>query len=300
MTGRKVLQGYIFAIASAVIYGCMPLMAKYIYADGVTPFSLVFYRNFFALPALAVLALLQCKSLKVPLRELPKMSLISILGCSLTPILLFSSYQFMDSGTATVFHFGYPAIVVIAGFLFFKQKVPKGNLISIIICIVGILMFFSPGQKLDATGVLCSLGSAVTFAMYVLLLSGFSQRTTTGYLFCFYIAAISSAVTLAICLFTGEMTLPSSARGWILCFVFAMAVTVGAVALFQQSTFIIGGQKTSILSTLEPITGVVVGALVFSEKITLRTAIGSVLVISASILIAVFDMRKEKSYNRNN
>ena len=115
-----------------------------------------------------------------------------------------------------------------------------------------------------------------------------------------YLAAISSAVTLAICLFTGEMTLPSSARGWILCFVFAMAVTVGAVALFQQSTFIIGGQKTSILSTLEPITGVVVGALVFSEKITLRTAIGSVLVISASILIAVFDMRKEKSYNRNN
>ena len=29
-----------FALLSAVIYGCMPLMAKYIYADGVTPLTL--------------------------------------------------------------------------------------------------------------------------------------------------------------------------------------------------------------------------------------------------------------------
>lgn len=294
MSKSKILKGYIFAVISAVIYGCMPLMAKYIYADGVSPFSLVFFRNFFALPALAILAFVQCKTLKVPLKEIPKMSIIAILGCCLTPILLFSSYRFIDSGTATVFHFVYPALVVLAGFLFFRQKVPKGNLISIIVCIAGILLFFSPGQKLDAVGVACALTSGLAYAMYVLLLSGFSERKTTGYLFCFYVAAISSVVMFVICMLSGEMTLPSTTKGWLLCLLFAMAVTVGAVALFQQSAFIIGGQKTSILSTLEPITGVIVGAIVFSEKITLRSAIGSVLVISASILIAVFDMRAGK------
>ena len=55
MQKSKLIKGYIFAVASAVIYGCMPLMAKYIYADGVSPFSLVLFRNAFALPALAVL-----------------------------------------------------------------------------------------------------------------------------------------------------------------------------------------------------------------------------------------------------
>ena len=52
----KTLKGCIFAVISAVIYGCMPLMAKYIYADGVTPLTLVFLRNLFALIPLAVLA----------------------------------------------------------------------------------------------------------------------------------------------------------------------------------------------------------------------------------------------------
>lgn len=294
MQKSKLIKGYIFAVASAVIYGCMPLMAKYIYADGVSPFSLVLFRNAFALPALAVLALLQCKNLKVPLKELPKMSLIAFLGCCLTPILLFSSYRYIDSGTATVFHFVYPALVVLVGLIFFKQKVPRGNLISIIVCIAGILLFFSPGQKLDAVGVTCALTSGFAYAMYVLLLSGFSDRKTTGYLFCFYVAAISSVIMFIVCIASGEMTLPGTVQGWLLCLLFAMAVTVGAVALFQQSTFIIGGQKTSILSTLEPITGVIVGAIVFGEKLTIRSIIGSVLVISASILIAVFDMRSEK------
>ena len=42
----KMIRGYIAVIASAVLYGCMPLMAKIIKADGVTPLTLVFLRNF--------------------------------------------------------------------------------------------------------------------------------------------------------------------------------------------------------------------------------------------------------------
>ena len=48
--------GYMYAIISAIIYGCMPIMAKYIYADGVNALTLVFLRNFLALPVLAILA----------------------------------------------------------------------------------------------------------------------------------------------------------------------------------------------------------------------------------------------------
>ena len=48
--------GYLFAIISAVIYGSMPLMAKYIYADGVTPMTLVFLRNALSIVPLGILA----------------------------------------------------------------------------------------------------------------------------------------------------------------------------------------------------------------------------------------------------
>jgi drug/metabolite transporter (DMT)-like permease len=83
-------------------------------------------------------------------------------------------------------------------------------------------------------------------------------------------------------------------NGWILCAVFAFLITTLAVVFFQQSAFMIGGEKTSILSALEPTTGIIVGAVVFKEHITPLVAIGSILVVGASILIAISDMKKAK------
>ena len=79
----------------------MPLMARYIYADGVSPSTLVFLRNFLALPSLALLAYIQRKSLKVPVKALAPITALSFFGCCLTPILLFTAYNYIASGTAT-------------------------------------------------------------------------------------------------------------------------------------------------------------------------------------------------------
>ena len=103
--GYKTVKGCIFAILSAIIYGSMPLMAKYIYADGVNAITLVFLRNLFSLAPLALLAYREQKTQKIPRSLIPSVTLMALLGCTVTPILLFSSYHFIPSGLATVFHF---------------------------------------------------------------------------------------------------------------------------------------------------------------------------------------------------
>ena len=290
----KTTKGYLFAVLSAVIYGSMPLMSKYIYADGVNPFTLVFLRNFFSLIPLGVLAYKETKTLKIPLKTLPSISLISILGCSITPMLLFTSYQFIPSGTATVFHFAYPAVVLVAGILFLKNKVQFINIVCVLLCVFGIGLFYTPQQSLNLVGSVLALSSAVTFAGYVLLLSRFDNRKASGFLFCFYIAIVSSIVSFVICLVTKNLSLPSTILGWGLCVFFSLLVTTGAVVLFQQSTFLIGGEKASILSTLEPITSVIIGAIIFKEPIGLRVLLGTALVVSASILIVLPGKKKAK------
>ena len=282
---KQQAKGYIFVLISAVIYGCMPLMAKYIYADGVNPLTLVFLRNFLALPSLAILALINDKTLKVPLKVLPPISLVSFLGCTITPILLFSSYQYLASGTATVFHFIYPAVVVVCELLIFKKKARLGNILGVILCLAGICCFYTPGQIPNLTGSLLALGSGVLFASYILSLSFFKEKMGTGFLFSFYIALSSSIFTLLIGIFTNSIMLPSSLNGWLLCLLFANLVTTGAVVLFQQGAFIIGGEKASILSSVEPATSVIVGAIVFLEPMSIPVIIGSILVIGASIVV---------------
>ena len=111
MNVGKLIKGYLAVIASAVIYGCMPLMAKYIYLDGVNPMTLVFLRNTLALPVLVFLTLRQQKSLRISVATLPSILIMALLGCCITPILLFSSYSHISSGTATIWERRSPVIL---------------------------------------------------------------------------------------------------------------------------------------------------------------------------------------------
>ena len=300
MQKKKLFKGYLFVILSAVLYGLMPLMTTHIKADGANSYSLVFLRNALSLPALAALALGQQKTLKVPPKELPIIVLTAIFGCCLTPVLLYCSYDHIDSGTASVFHFVYPALVVVGGALFLKQKPSLGTLFSVLVCVGGIALFFDPNAAVTLTGSLLSLLSGATFATYVLLLSAFKNRKATGFVFTFYVA-LSCTVAMGIyCLVTNNMALPRSLGGWALCVLFALAINAVATVLFQQGTFLVGGQRASILSTMEPITGVVVGAIWLGEFVgkttgsIVRTVIGSALVVAATVMIALFDSKKEQ------
>ena len=289
----KPLKGYLYAVLSAVIYGSMPLMAKYIYADGVNPFTLVFLRNLFSLIPLALLSYREKKTLKISPRLLPSLIVISLLGCCITPILLFTSYQFIPSGLATIIHFTYPTFVVIAGILFLRKKASAISIISVLLCAAGIGMFYTPGQSIDLTGAALSLLSAVTFAGYVITLSRFDNSKLSGFLFSFYLTLISSIATFCICIATGSLSIPNSLQGWGLCILFSLLVTTGAVVLFQQSTFLIGGESASILSTLEPITSILIGVILFREPFGIKTLMGTTLVLIAGIITVVFNVAKK-------
>lgn len=299
MNAGKMIKGYLAAIASAVIFGCMPLMARYIYADGVNSLTLVFLRNFLALPALAIMAYRQSRTLKIPGKVLPKVFLTSLFGGCITPVLLFSSYSFLPSGAATVFHFVYPALVVLSSILLKKEPMRWGNLVSVALCFFGICLFYTPGQPLDWRGSLLALSSGVTYTVYVILLADEDLKKIPCFLFCFCLAAMSSIMMFLLCVTTGQLALPQSLNGWLLSALFAMGVTCGAMALFQIGTFLVGGQQTSILSTLEPITSVVVGVVVFHEVMNLRTFLGVALVVCASALIPLSNLGRSKKEQKN-
>ena len=292
---KTTVKGYFYAVLSAVLFGCMPLMATGIYDQGVTPTALVFWRNLLALPGMAFLAYRERRTLKVPLQALPTMVLLSFFGCTITPILLFGSYRYIASGTATVFHFIYPAAVVVVGMVVLRKKVHGAELFSVGLCMVGVMLFYEPGATVNFAGSAMALGSGVLFSFYIVMLDVFRWREeVSGFLLSFYIAALSALMTGIISVVTGEFAMPATLTGWGLCLLFALLMTLLAMSLFQQATLLIGGEKTSVLSTLEPITSVVVGVLVFQERVGLNTLLGSALVIAASVLIALSDLWRAK------
>ena len=291
MLQQKMVRGYIFVILSAVIFGCNGLMVQFIYTEGVNSLSLVLLRNLLSLPVLGVLALRQHNTLRIPLQAVTSIGLISIMGCSMTPILLFSSYMFIASGTATVFHFIYPVTVVLAEVIFYHKRLKTGNFVSVLICAVGIFLFYNPGEPLDWRGSALALLSGITYTIYILLLANFRFPQVSGFLLSFHVSITSCMVMLPVCLCSGMLRLPGSFLGWVYCFGFSLIINVGVVVLFQQGTLLIGGQRASVLSTLEPITAVFVGMLAFQESVGFRTLTGCILVVMASILITSTDLK---------
>lgn len=293
MKKNKLLLGSVLVILSAVIFGCMPIMTSVLRGDGMNSISIVLIRNLFALPVLAVLALIQNKSLKIPIKALPSMLMISLLGCIATPLLLYSSYTFLieNDSIATAFHFVYPAIVVLIGIVFFKEKLKPWILVSLILCVVGVCLFYDPRKPLNLMGAVLALLSGVTYAVYVQLLSVFRYKQVSGYLLSFYLISMASVALLIFCASTGQLTFPQSAGGWGMGIFFSLVVTVGAVFFFQKGTFMIGGQRASILSTMEPITSILVNTFLGIFP-TPQVIIGSILVIAATIFLTVFDHKK--------
>lgn len=286
-------KGYAYIIASAVIFGCMPLISNYIYADGVNSMTLVLLRSLLSLPILAVIAIIRKEPMRLHIKNTLSVMAVGVIGCAATPFLLLSSYNYINGGTATVMHFIYPAVVLIIEIVFLRSKVRGGSVLGILLCIVGIALFYNPSESLSLTGSLLALSSGVTNAIYIVLLGKLGSRGMGEYTFAFVASLCATVVLLITCLVGGYLALPTTLGGWMLSALFALMINVGAVVLFQRGTFIIGGQTASILSTFEPITSLIVGYFAFGESVGILAIVGSVLVICASLLIAVLDKKQE-------
>ena len=294
MLKNSTLKGYVYIIASAVIFGCMPLMTELIYAEGINSMSLVFLRNVFALPILVLVAAARGERIIIERKSVLSVALIALLGCALTPFLLFTSYYYLPSGTATVLHFIYPVTVVLLEMVFIKKKMNLMRALSLAFCVGGIALFYTPGVNISLTGIILAISSGVTYALYIFLLGIFKKKDISSFVFSFFVSAFAAVAMLAVCLATGGLTFPKTLTAIVLCILFAILINVGAVLLFQRGTFLIGGDKSSILSTLEPITSVVVGILILNDFFSINVIIGSVLVVISSVLIAVCDMKSHK------
>ena len=272
MERRTPWLGYLCVILSAVIFGCMPLGANFLYAQGVTPMSLVFLRNLLSLPVLALLCQKQ-GGLRISRGALLETSLTGFFGCCITPILLFSSYCYLASGMATVFHFAYPVIVVLGA--------------------LGILLLIDPSGAVDPLGVALALTSGVTYAVYILLLAHFRHREVMGFRMTFYMALISAVCMFFLCLFSHQLCLPQTLAGWLAALAFSLMICIGAVMLFQKGTFLIGAQRAAILSTFEPITSIFVGILFLNETLTPRILLGSAITLVAGVFITLGGKKDE-------
>ncbi len=282
-------KGILAVIISATIFGSMPLMAKVVYEAGGNAISLTFYRFLLILPFLYFfIKKNENETLKITKEELKKITFVGTLGYGATALLLYLSYNYIPSGMATTIHFIYPVFVILGCILFFKEKPSIIKIIAVILCLLGILMFYDGKGDINFTGVFLAFASSITFAFYTVYLDKSGLKKMSTIKLTFYLCLIASIMMFVFSIVTKTFTINMKPIGWFMALFLSLSVGLG-VNFFQIGIKIVGPQSTSILSTFEPITSVIIGVLILNEDFGLRTIIGTGLILIAVIMISVFE-----------
>ena len=288
------VKGTICSILSAVIFGCNPLLARIVYASGGNAVVLAFYRMGFGVLLGGVIhKILRHHASKLNRAILIKLG-VCALGFAATPILLFSSYNYLGAGMATTIHFVYPVLVILGCVIFYHDAISKLKILCVILCMAGILLLYTPGGDVSLFGIALAFLSGVTYAFYTVYLAKSGLQTMEDFQLMGWLNMFGVVYIGIFTLFSHTFTLAIEPFGWVMVVFFGLFSGM-AVVLYQLGTKYIGPQKTALFSTFEPLTSVVIGITVYKEALTLRTAAGLISILAAVILLAAAKENKNAS-----
>lgn len=276
-------KGYLFAAIAEITYGMNPLFAVPLYEnDGMNPDSVVFFRYLMALPIIAAMVILRGRQLTIPRFAIAPSIALGIL-MALSSLTLFLSYQYMNAGIASTLLFVYPIIVALIMVMFFKEKISMRLIGCIIVSLGGIALLYkgSDGATLDGTGTIFVMGSALSYAIYLVGINHKRMQEIPTLQLTFYMLLFGTVLFAGRLLSGVELTTPKVWYHWGNIIGLAVFPTAISFICTTRAIQIIGPMPTAILGALEPASAIFFGVTILGQGITPRDLLGLVLIVAA-------------------
>lgn len=290
---RKAI-GTLCAIGAAVCYGTNPLGALNLYAEGMNTPSVLFYRFGLAWVIVAIVMLCRKETLRVSRREFLTLSALGILFI-FSSLTLYLSFHHMPAGVASTILFTYPVMTAAIMALFFRERITMATVLSIALALVGVLLLYwgDTGGTLSLMGVILVLVSALTYALYIIVVDK-SPLRMSSFKINFYVLLWCAAGMAAFSLISGQpIMLPPTGWAWLWVSWLAVVPAIMALVMMVYAAKYLGSTPTAILGALEPTTAVLIGVFVFSEPFSLRLLLGIALILAAVTIVVLGKGKRE-------
>lgn len=288
---RNAIIGYPAGIITGISYGLNPLFAMPLIKDEVSTESILFFRYGFAVLMLGAFLLLRRQSFRVSWKQAGILLILGLLYSS-SSLFLFEAYNYIPSGLATTLVFLYPALVAII--MVFLRVVPSWPVwCAIFLTLVGVLIMThsGSGQAISPTGVVLSLISALSYALFIVIINkNKTIRDISSSVLTFYALTVGATVFFAKAMISGAALTDgiTGASSWMNLVWLALLPTIVSTTTLAVATRNIGATKASVLGVFEPITAISVGAIFLGEALTANIITGiTISVIAVTFMIAV-------------
>ena len=282
-------RGFLYGALAAICYGTNPLGALYLYKAGFTPGSVLFYRFAGASILSALFILFLRKDFRVPKANIPYIGFLGFLFAA-SALCLYLSFLFMDAGVASTLLFSYPIMVAVFMVIFFKEKLQRKTVVSILLAISGVvlLMRTGDGSVLSPAGIALVFFSSLAYAIYIVIAARM-PKPIGALKMNMYIFAVC-----ALCLLVYSLCAPGHSIhpvknlhefAWL--FQLAFMPSLLSLIFMQKALRTIGSTPTAILGALEPLTAVCIGVGVFHEALSARLVAGIIFILCSVTLLAL-------------
>lgn len=241
----------------------------------------------FALATAAVFAVARTRGWSLPAARRDRLAALALgVVYTLMTLAFFSSLRWLTAGLATLVLYTYPALVVLLSAPTLGESITRRTLAALVAATVGVALVAGTGTAGAApTGVALALCAAGFYAVYTAGSRYVVPRTTPpAVMLCVLVGTTLSMGVYGV--LAGEVVVPSGAEEWGVVLGIAVLSTVLPHLLFYEGISRLEAGRVGVVSTVEPVTAVVLGALLLGERVTPVVVVGGALVLAGTALVA--------------
>ncbi|MBN8472559.1 EamA family transporter [Corallococcus exiguus] len=283
---RTRTAGFLLVALSGASFGALGLFARLAYAAGTDMPTLLFLR--FTLAGLVLAGVMVAKGGRWPRgRLLWGLVALGAVGYFTEGSVYFIALQHASAGLVALLLYLFPALVALIQVALGREHLSRRRWLAVGLALCGTALTVDPGPDAKPLGIGLGVLSAVIYALYVL--SSARVAGPAGPLAASTVVPLSAGVAFGALMLVKGPSFPQTPGGWAAVVGLALLSTVVAMLTFFAGLKRIGPVNTSLLSTLEPVMAVVLGALFLGERLSLRQGLGGLLILVAVVVLARSD-----------
>ncbi|MHC8351209.1 DMT family transporter [Pseudomonas sp. RT4P38] len=285
---------YLKLAAVTMIWGGTFVAGRFL-SDSLSPLFAASLRFLLASVALAVFLLLARVPLARPSpRQWLQLALLGLFGIFFYNLCFFYGLHYINASRASLIVALNPAVIGLASWLLFKERLSRVKVIGIAICIAGAgLVIVSRNPQLltgnpDAwIGDLLIFGCVLGWGVYSLFSKDLNQtlgpvQTVT---YSILLGTLMLWVTSAV---RGELSVAALAslgpKQWLSLMYLGVLGSALAYIGYYDGIRKIGATRSGVFIALNPLTAVILGALLLGEQLTLAMCLGGGLILAGIFL----------------
>ena len=282
------VKGYILGVIAAASYGTNPLFALPLLGAGIDAYSVLFLRYFFAIPILALMMVARGRGFGLRRSQVLPLIVFGLM-MAFSSLALYVSYAYIGAAIASTLLFVYPILVTVIMAVGYHERITILTVLCILLATAGIGLLYrgDDGAVLNPYGLLLVFLSALSYAIYLVAVNKGQMKEIPTLKLTLYV--IVFGLFLFAFRFQPATFAVLNARPLLWLSAFSMALFPTALSLLCTSAAIqkVGSMPVAILGAMEPVTAVAIAILIFNEPLSLRLALGMLLVIlSVTLIIA--------------